>query len=371
MPSVDQLTLPNGVRILTRTDPRFATAAVCVAIGAGSRHDPAGRGGSLHLLEHLLMSSRVARGDGGEPRPLAEEIELLGGRGNAVTGLELMLLHAQVLPALAARTMAALASAAARPDVTDEHFEAEQRAVLQELAAAAADPYDVVQDAYVRELFAGHPLGRPVGGTPEEVRQASLAELLSVHRELLASAPVALIAVGPVDAEEIREAIRGTGIDELPARTDRTEVLPFRPPTRQAEPPAFPDEFCWISVGGRSPAVHDPARHAHTVLGHLLGGGPASLLYRRLRVEKGLGYNFQSWNRSYREGGSWRALVGAEPENGPLVVETVRACLAEVAAEPDASLLEAARRQAAFELLEEADSPLGQIIQLARGTYAG
>ncbi|WP_412077486.1 M16 family metallopeptidase [Streptomyces xanthophaeus] len=371
MSAVDQLTLSNGVCILTRTDHRFATAAVSVAIGAGSRHDPAGQGGTLHLLEHILMSSRVDRADGAEPRPLAEEIELVGGSGNAVTGLELMLLHAQVLPELAAQTMAALASAVARPHVTEEHFEAERKAVLQELAAAASDPCDVVQDAYIRELFPGHPLGRPVGGTAAEVQAASMEQVLGVHRDLLASAPIALIAVGPLTAEDVREAVRGTGIDELPRRTAAPARLALAPLAASGPVQDWPEEFCWLSIGGRSPAVDDPGRHAYTVLSHVLGGGSASLLYRRLRHEKGLGYHFQSWNRSYRDGGSWRVLVGTEPENGPLVLDTVRSCLAEVAAEPDPQRVATACRQAAFELLEEADNPLGQAIQLARGTYAG
>ncbi|MEU9132846.1 pitrilysin family protein [Kitasatospora sp. NPDC048540] len=371
MSSVEQLTLANGVRILTRTDHRYATAAVCVAIGAGSRHDPAGHGGSLHLLEHLLMNSRVPQPGDAEPRSLAEHIELLGGRGNAVTGLELMLLHAQVLPDLAAPTMAALASAAVHPDVTDHHFATERQAVLQELAAAAADPYDVVQDAYIRALFAGHPLGRPVGGTAEDVHAARLDRLLDIHRQLLSSAPIALIAVGPNTAEEIREAVRTTGIEDLPARDATAPTIPLAALAARSGHPAVPDEFCWLSVGGRSPHADDPARHAYTVLGHLLGNSPASLLYLRLRLEQGLGYNFQSWNRAYQDGGSWRALIGAEPENAELVIETVRSCLAEVAAHPDPAMLEAARRQAAFELFEEADSPLGQVIQLARGTYAG
>ncbi|MEV6823585.1 pitrilysin family protein [Amycolatopsis sp. NPDC051102] len=364
--AVDRMTLDNGVPVLARTDHRFATAAVAVAVGAGSRDDPAGQGGTLHLLEHLLMSSRTA-----SSRPLAEEIGAGGGTGNAVTALELMLLHAQVLPEHAAPALATLATAVARPDITTADFEAERTAVLQELAAAAADPADVVQDAFVGQLFPGHPLGRPVGGTPEEVRAASPEGVLAVHRELLATAPLALIAVGPLTAKEVADAVRGTGIDEL-ARRPRETAGAVLPPL-SAVPPArdWPAEYCWLSIGGRSPAADDPARHAYTVLGHLLGGGSCSLLYRRLRVEKGLGYHFQAWHRSYRDAGSWRVLIGAEPENGPLVLDIVRSCLAEVAAGAEAGLIGVARRAAAFDLLEEADNPLGQAIQLARGTGAG
>ncbi|MGW4057583.1 M16 family metallopeptidase [Amycolatopsis sp. NPDC004747] len=364
--AVDRTTLDNGVPVLARTDRRFATAAVAVAVGAGSRDDPAGQGGTLHLLEHLLMSSPT-----GSSRPLAEEIGAIGGSGNAVTALELMLLHAQVLPEHAAPALAALATAVARPTITTAGFETERTAVLQELAAAAADPADVVQDAFVGQLFPGHPLGRPVGGTTEEVRAASRDRVLAVHHDLLATAPLALIAVGPLTAREVSEAVRGTGIDEIPRRESETAVVEL-PPFVAAPPPRdWPAGYCWLSIGGRSPAADDPARHAYTVLGHLLGGAPCSLLYRRLRVEKGLGYHFQAWHRSYRDAGSWRVLVGAEPENGPLVLDIVRSCLAEVAAGAAAGLLTVARQAAVFDLLEEADSPLGQAIQLARGTGAG
>ena len=45
----------------------------------------------------------------------------------------------------------------------------EKQAVFQELAAADADPSDVVQDAFLAHQFPGHALGRPVGGTRESV----------------------------------------------------------------------------------------------------------------------------------------------------------------------------------------------------------
>jgi predicted Zn-dependent peptidase len=365
MPEVTLDTLPNGVRVITRTDPRFRTAALCVAVGFGSRHDPAGQGGIAHLLEHLLMSSPGPSGSS-----LAADIEVDGGHTNAITGIDLMLLHAQVLPARAADTMAALATAAATAGYGAEQLSAERQAVLRELGAAAADPADCVQDAFLAHLFPGHPLGRPVGGTTAEVEQATLEGVRQVHHNALADAPVALIAVGPLTAGDIRAAVQGSGIEKLPARSERrAEPAIVRAP--EATTPDWPDEFCWMSIGGRSPAIGDPARHAYTVLAQLLGGGPASLLYRRLRTERGLGYHFQAWQRSYRDSGSWRVLAGSEPEHGPMVLQTVRECLAEVAAGPDPALLTAARRQSVFGLVAEGDEPLGQVIQLARGTYAG
>jgi predicted Zn-dependent peptidase len=48
-------TLPNGLRVILNPDKRFPTVTVFVRYHVGARHEPVGRSGMAHLLEHLTF----------------------------------------------------------------------------------------------------------------------------------------------------------------------------------------------------------------------------------------------------------------------------------------------------------------------------
>ncbi|GAA1096414.1 pitrilysin family protein [Kitasatospora arboriphila] len=352
----------GGVPVLVEHQPHLRTTSLAVALGHGARHDPAAASGTAHLLEHLVMSVPLADGV-----PLCEHIERLGGTCNAATGPDSLVIHAQVLDQDAERVAELVCRALLRPELTGAALDAERRVVLQELAAAAADPADTVQDAFLARLFEGHPLASPVGGRPETVERIGTEDLRAAHRTALATAPLAVAVVGGLPAGRIAAALEAGGLPELKAVAPSGPDGPGRPgPVRPGGVDAWPDDFCWLLAGGRAPHATDPRRHAHTVLAHLLGASPASLLYARLRNEDGLAYSFRSWSRSYRDTGAWRMLAGAEPGNAPKVLDAFREVLAQTAdGRAGQEAVEAAVHQAVVETVLTAESPLDRAVTLA------
>jgi predicted Zn-dependent peptidase len=341
------VTSVGRIPVVAAVDHRLKTTSLCLGVGYGSRHDPPGRGGLAHMLEHLLMSAPV--GVGG---PLVQHIERLGGNANAETGLEQMLFYAQVAAEDAERTLDLLLRGVLTPEPDVATLDAERTAVLQELAAAEADPADVVQDAFLAALFPDHPLGRPVGGTVPEIRGLDVDTVLRRHRELFLASPMALAVVGP-------------GIPRMPAdfSYDGRAAPKPRPkiplgPVRAVEP-TWPDEFGWVAVGGRSPGLDDAGRQCYTVLAKLMGADACSLLYRELRVSAGLAYSFQAWDRGYAEAGAWRVLIGVESGNGAKAVDVVVRELDKLATDgPTGADLDTARRRARMSLVLDAETPL-------------
>lgn len=348
---------------------RLATTSMCVAIAAGARHDPPGGGGTAHVLEHLLMSA-PSRGPS-----FCERVERLGGYANAETGLDLMVCYAQVHHEDADEVAERLLAAVSVPQIDQSLLDAEREVVRQELAAADADPGESVQDAVLARLFAGHPLGRPVGGSPAQIDLLDVPGVLRHHQHLLRTRPLSAIVVGPDVPAAFAGAIAlrpptvpvsGSTDVDLP----RADHWPL--PALDRTPPVWPDEFGWICFGARSPARGAPGRHAYTLLAYLLGGTASSLMYRRLRNERGLAYAFQSWDRAYDECGAWRLLIGVDRGNGPAVVDVVQECLDELADRgPDRDDLDAARRQARMRLIVDADNPLEHVRLIAYRTHAG
>ncbi|MFF4486160.1 M16 family metallopeptidase [Streptomyces sp. NPDC001544] len=335
-----------SVPLLTVVDERLKTTSICLALAHGSRDDPEGRGGIAHLLEHLVMSCPL--GDEGPPVSFSEYVERRGGQANAQTGLEVMLYYAQVHADDAQDVAAALLRAVREPELGQNTLDRERAVVLQELVTAAADPSDAVQDAVLAQLFPGHPLGRPVGGDPGQLDAVTTRELAAVHRDRFVRAPGVLVVVGPCVP---------------PALTGPTALWPEQPaapaphvplgPAGAGDPLPDPGtaDFAWLCFGARSPRAAAAGRAAFTVLAHLLGSSPSSLLYRALRSEHGLSYSFHAWDRGYRESGAWRLLIGAEASAADRVRALVHELLAGVAARgPLADDFRSALRQAEMSL---------------------
>ncbi|MEU1946556.1 pitrilysin family protein [Streptomyces sp. NPDC020125] len=347
-------TLEGPVPVIAYIDERLSTTAVCLASAYGARHDPAPECGLAHVLEHVLMSAPV------DTVPsFSEHVERLGGHANAETGPDRMLFYAQTHPDDAEEISALLYQAVLQPRLNGETLAREKRAVLQELAAAAADPSDVVQDDFLTDLYPGHPLGRPVGGTVATVERMDEVSVAAGHTERLLSAPLTAVVVGPRMPATIDALKAGVGPDVL-ARSGSASQEPV--PLPEPGPvlaPRWPSEFAWVCAGARSVPYAHPHRPRFSVLAQLLGSSPSSLLYRRLRGDAGLAYAFQAWNRGYADTGAWRLLAGVEPGNGDAALAVIRGTLEQLASDgPTSEDLASARRQAQMNIMTSVDSPL-------------
>ncbi|MDX8050906.1 pitrilysin family protein [Lentzea sp. BCCO 10_0798] len=349
------LTVSSEVR------PDLRTTGICLTVALGSRTDPPELGGLTHLLEHLVMSAPL---DG---RSFSARTEWLGGSVNAHTGLEEQQFYARVRAEDADAVIALLLRAAFAPDLSDAAVTAESAVVLRELAASAADPNEVVQDAVLAALFHGHPLGRPVGGTPAGIRAANPDAVRAHHATRFLGAPAHLAVVGPHPP-----VLPRGGPAVTPLGSTAPHITPEPLPPLVAGPVRWPEDFAWVCLGARSPGAGDPRRPGHDVLAALLGSSPSSLLYRRLREELGLGYAFEAWDRGYTEAGAWRVLAGAGEGDGAQVVDVVRDLLADLAGRgPADEDLDAARRGLQMRLLVDSEDPLEAARSLGVRTRAG
>ncbi len=208
------------------------------------------------------------------------------------------------------------------------------------------------------------------------MRAVELTDVLGVHREVFLGRRMALVCTGGTAPGEVAEHLAGTAsartlADGPSAAAEPVADLPARPWAPQG-PGADPEGFSCFATGSRAPSTGDARRHAFTVLAHLLGPSPASLLYRRLRSQEGLVYAFYTWSRSYTETGAWRIMAGVENRNLRRAQEVVREVLLEVAGRgPDPEDLAVARRQAVTDLVTTAERPWDHAMALSQETGLG
>jgi predicted Zn-dependent peptidase len=350
----------NGIPVVLDATLAFYSATIGVAIGRGARDEDGAQRGISHLLEHAVMSAELP---GRAGATLTEWADAHGGQANASTALEFVTYWLRVPHEHAAKAARLLADAVADPRLTAALCDAESRVVHAELTAADADPVDRCQTRFFEQLFAGHPLGRPVGGRPETLPRFGPDALAASHTAALTGWPVVVAVVGRAAEERSTfEALAGSRLAGMARCGTRIQRVP---------PPALPTDlvvsepdrtgdFCYLTFGGRGDPKGSDESAAMDVLASAVGGTPGSILYSRLRGE-GLGYQFQSVARSLSDTGVWRVVAGCANADRAAVIDIVENCLRIVADDQlDDTRFAAAREQAAGSVVIEHEDPVAR-----------
>ena len=206
-------------------------------------------------------------------------------------------------------------------------FAVERGVILEELAMAADDPADLAGEAFFAAAFGGHPLGRPIGGTPDSIRAVQRDEVLAHYREHYAPNGIVVTAAGAVDHDRFCELVAGVfhdapDADPLPRRTPETVADPVEAKLTVVHRPT---EQVSMLRGSQGLDLRDDRRPSLSVLNAVLGGGMSSRLFQEVRERRGLAYAVSSFAPAYLDNGAFGVYAGCAPDNVAGVVDIVDA----------------------------------------------
>src|SRR4051794_34823664 len=166
---VRRTVLPSGVRILSERVPGARSATIGYWVAVGSRDELPATYGSTHFLEHLLFKGTATR----SALDIAVSFDAVGGEHNAMTAKEYTCYYAKVQDRDLPMAIDVLADMFTASVLDPEEFETERGVILEELAMADDDPSDVTSERFFEAVMGEHPLGRPIGGSPETIQAVS------------------------------------------------------------------------------------------------------------------------------------------------------------------------------------------------------
>lgn len=295
--------VPRIVLDFVDAGPGEMAAVACYA--AGSAHDPAGKEGLAHFLEHMMFKAA----GGAKTQDLLGRLDRLGGAANATTS------HDTTCYYLAARSggrspattlhdlVRLMAHVALRVRFTRAELEAERRVVIEEHERDHVMPATQVRAA-LDALHRGSAYARSIGGTADSlarVRARDVRAFFDAHyrecwlvvacpRRLRAQAERTLRAAAP-PGTHVRVFKKSSAADLLHA--------PELPPLPSAPRPAAVTVRAWqrpvaqYAVAVRLPGPDAGARGANMLgfVAHALGQGFTAPLLRKLRHEHGWAYS--------------------------------------------------------------------------------
>lgn len=305
----------TGLKVVTESVPGVRSVAVGCWVDTGSRDERPGEAGAAHFLEHLLFkgSDRLSA------RDISETFDAIGAQSNAFTSKEYTCFWARMLDTELATGLGLLAEMLQHPAFRPGEIDSERRVVIEEINMNEDDPSDVAAEAFVRAVFAGHPLGLPVLGTRDSIGGMSRDDINGYWRRRYGSGTVVVAVAGNIKHDEVVDLVEdcfgaweagdGSHDRKPPGISAKVEVVPRD------------TEQLHLVFGGESISRTDEGRLADGVMHHILGGGMSSRLFQKVREERGLAYAVHSFSMRFAETGAWGIYVGTTPANAPTVME--------------------------------------------------
>ncbi|MEN5289189.1 pitrilysin family protein [Stenotrophomonas lactitubi] len=278
----ERFTLPNGLRVIVHTDRKAPIVAVHLWYQVGSGDEPAGRTGFAHLFEHLMF-----RGTEHYRDAYYGPLQRVGATDVNATVTPERTNYMQVVPSTAldlALWMESDRMGHLLGAIDQKALDTERGIVENEKLQRRGVPYGLVWEQLSRSSYPpGHPYHHSTFGSARDLQAATLADVQDWFRTWYGPNNAVLVLSGDVGVEEARKKVESY-FGHIPSTPDVTmdpvDVAKRASTTRETLSDQVPQarvHRTW-NIAARGGSDFDQLR----VLAHILGGGNASRLGKRL-----------------------------------------------------------------------------------------
>ncbi|MBD3401616.1 insulinase family protein [candidate division GN15 bacterium] len=314
----NKTTLKNGLRVISESLPAVRSVSLGVWIDVGSRNESNIENGVSHLIEHMVFKGTRNR----TARQIADSLESIGGSLNGWTSREHTCYTARVLDEALPQAVDVLADLTCNARMTPHNLKREKHVIIEEIKESKDNPVDRVFDQFARTYWGEHPLGYPIMGNEDTIGNMSRKRMMDYYRRNYQNGSVVVAACGSVSHQKlvrlVREKFRFGDGDSPPAvRADRT-------PLKRIDIVRDTGAQTHVCIGFPGLAYGSMERMPMMVLATYLGGGMSSVLFQKIREERGLAYTIYAFHDFYRDTGIFGTYLATDGRHLPKAVEIIR-----------------------------------------------
>jgi len=306
--------LENGLEVILSEDHRLPVVAINVWYHVGPAHEKAGRTGFAHLFEHMMFQGSKHIG--------AQPIKVLETAGatqiNGTTGFD-RTNYFETVPAdklefglwFESDRMACLLDT-----LTARNLANQRDVVRNERRQGENKPYQLVEEELYRELFpAGHPYRARIIGSHADIEAVRLEDVRDFSRQFYVPNNASLVLVGDFEPFEAKRLVQKY-FAPIPSGKPVPKVETVTPAITQARRVTVTDtvELSRIYKAWLTAPIFSPGDAEADLLGHILGGSPASRLYQKLVHEKQVAQDVAAFNQSLMLGSVFMICATARPQ---------------------------------------------------------
>ncbi|WP_260482321.1 M16 family metallopeptidase [Sphingomicrobium flavum] len=371
IPTVNDGTLSNGIRILSAKTGETPIATMTVVLKAGSAVDPRGLAGRANFAANLAERGTSTR----SAEQIAGGLERLGASIGTSANADGTYLSVTAPTTTFADAVAILEDVIKNATYPEEDFQRERKRALDNLTVALNEPGGIAGLLIGPVVYGDAPYGNQSGGNPASLAAMSRQDLVEYRATYWHPDLASIIVTGALDEGEAKAIAENA----------------FGNWTAEGAAPALPDNLAGAKLPGRTlvvdlpgagqAAVYALARGlsrgdedlvAAQLANAVLGGSSTARLFEEIRTKRALSYGSYSQVSSSRDGGLFLASAQTKNESAPEVASIILGELQRIATEPvDAALIDSRRTllKGGFQRSVETGRGLGG--QLAEGLLEG
>ncbi|MCL6612384.1 MAG: insulinase family protein [Peptococcaceae bacterium] len=306
---IKKSTLQNGIHLLTEDIAHVRSVAVGVWVNVGSRDESDEIAGISHFVEHMMFKGTEKR----TAKQIAEALDAVGGQLNAFTTKEYTCYYAKVLDEHFDLALDVLSDMLFNSRFSAQDIDRERNVIIEEIKMYEDTPDELVHDVFANTIWQMHPLGRPIIGHAQVIKQLDRDTFLDFLKRYYVPGNMVISAAGNIDhdlaAEKIDRFFGGLKGDSTP------RVLSLPSPRKEVACRSKDTEQVHLCVGTPGmPLDHDQI-YTFQLVNTILGGGLSSRLFQEIREQRGLVYSIYSYHSSYFDTGLFCIYAGLSREN--------------------------------------------------------
>ncbi|MBI3680176.1 MAG: insulinase family protein [Acidobacteria bacterium] len=322
-------TLPNGITVVTEHMPHVRSVSVGVWLTAGSRHEVGLENGISHFIEHMLFKGTHNR----SAEDIARQADSIGGHMDAFTSKEMVCFNAKMLDEHLPQGFDILSDVVLHPLFREEDIEKEKGVILEELKMEVDNPEYLVHDIFSSNFWKGHPLGKPILGTKQTVKQFTREMIRDYYRQMYVPANVVISAAGHLTHDQMMRLVEERFGALAPAGAREQQSQPAPHPALVLKNKRSLEQV-HVCLGLPWHPMPNALRFPSYVLGTLLGGGMSSRLFQNIREKRGLAYSVFAEQYLYRDSGCFWIYAGTALKSVPELLRLVLKELRELKEQP-------------------------------------
>ena len=223
----DPYKLDNGLTVILRPVPTASKVALVALFNLGGAHDPIGKSGMAHLIEHLYVTAAAGETPA---RDVRQFMERYPAGWNAQTGLDFTVIAGVVEPTQFAEELTDVAARMNDLRITEVDLTREVPRVLEELKSMYGGLPWLAGLNHTRAQLHPIPQGGQYGGAPAHVQAITLRELQQFWKDYYKPNNAILVIAGKFDVAEARKSIH-ENFNQIPTG----KQPPTKPPTPTAK----------------------------------------------------------------------------------------------------------------------------------------
>lgn len=301
--------LDNGLRVVVENIDYVNSVSVGLWVENGSRNEDRANNGISHFIEHMFFKGTKNR----TALQIAECIEDVGGQINAFTGKEATCFYIKALDSYLELSLDVISDMLFNSKFLSEDIEKEKSVIVEEINMSEDSPEDVLSDLHSTAIWGEDPISLPILGTEDTVKSFTREQILKYISSYYIPENSVISIAGKFDTKNIEKLVEKyfgnwNSTNKKVTKYSNPEILNKNLFKKKSI------EQLHISLGIPGIETGNEDLYSLLLLSNVFGGGASSMLFQKIREEKGLCYSIYSYISAFMNTGVVNIYTSLNPK---------------------------------------------------------